>query len=387
VTPLRRLLAFISVAMVVDTAGYAAITPLLPGFAAEHDLSKSMTGILTAAYPAGVLLLALPSAWVSSRVGAKRTVVGSLALLAAATLGFGFAGTELLLLASRFAQGGAAAALWAGALAWVVAEAPRERRAEAIGTAVGAAIFGSLGGPALGAAAAEWGTEVVFAAFVALPVALIVIARGFPGPPPLPTGGLAALRAAASTPAMRRGLWLMTLPALAFGVLNTLVPLRLDLLGAGATAIGATFLTAAVVEAAAAPVAGRAADRRGALWPARIGLVAGGCALVLVPLGGAALLVAAGVCVAAPLLGMLWTPAMALLTEGAETRAVDPAYGFGLANLGWGTGAMVGAAAAGAIAQVTADAAPFALVAALAVATAAALRPAAYRSAAGQAIR
>ena len=360
--------------MVVDTAGYATITPLLPGLAEEHDLSKSVSGVLTGAYPAGTLLFALPSAWLATQIGAKRTVLGALGLLAVASLAFGVAGSPGTLITARFLQGAGAAAVWAGALAWVVATAPRERRAEAIGIAVGAAIAGALGGPALGAAAAEIGRGVVFAVFVVLPMGLIAAGARIPGPPAVATPGLTALQAAASDGRMRRGMWLMSLPALGFGVMNVLVPLRMDELGAGAVAIGAAFLVSVVFESVMSPLVGRIADRRGAIWPARIGLATGGVALALLPLPESALLVGLGVVVAGPLLGMLWTPAMSLLSDGAEGRGIDPAFGFGLANLAWGTGAMIGGTAGGAVAQATSDAVPFAVLALLCVGTAAALR-------------
>jgi predicted MFS family arabinose efflux permease len=369
----RRLLAFISIAMVVDTAAYATITPLLPQITAEHDLSKTMAGLLTAAYAIGTFSLSLPAAWLASRIGPKRTVLGALALLAVASVAFGLAGTTGTLIAARLLQGVGAAAIWAGALAWVVAVTPRERRAEAIGTAVGAAIAGALGGPALGAAAASIGTGIVFGAFVALPVALIVAGWRIPGPAPRPSGTLRAVRAAAAEPRMRQGIWLMGLPATAFGVLNVIAPLRLDALGTSAILIGAVFLAAVGLEAIASPVAGRLADRRGPLWPARAGLVAGAVSLALLPIPRSASLLAAIVIVAAPAVGTLWTPAMAILAEGAEARGIDPAFAFGLANMAWGAGAAIGAGGGGALADATSDAVPLALLALVMLGSAATL--------------
>ncbi len=47
--------------MVVDTAAYATITPLLPGLVRDLDLSKAGAGALTAAFPVGTLVLAIPA--------------------------------------------------------------------------------------------------------------------------------------------------------------------------------------------------------------------------------------------------------------------------------------------------------------------------------------
>jgi MFS family permease len=359
----RRLLAFISIAMVVDTAAYATITPLLPQITREHDLSKSVAGLLSASYAAGTFALSLPAAWLASRIGPKRTVLGALALLAVASVAFGFAVSPGALVAARLLQGIGAAAIWAGALAWVVAVTPRERRAEAIGTALGAAIAGALGGPALGAAAAAIGTGIVFGAFVLLPLALIVTGWRIPGPEASPWGTLRAVRAAAVEPRMRQGIWLMALPSAAFGAVNVIVTLRLAALGAGAIAIAVIFLSAILLEATVSPVAGRVADRRGPLWPARAGLVAGGTVLAVLPLPHSAVPLAALVVVAAPLVGMLWTPAMAVLAEGTEARGVDPAFGFGLANMAWGAGAAIGGGGGAALADATSDAVPLLLLA------------------------
>jgi MFS family permease len=162
---------------------------------------------------------------------------------------------------------------------------------------------------------------------------------------------------------MRQGIWLMALPSAAFGAVNVIVTLRLAALGAGAIAIAVIFLSAILLEATVSPVAGRVADRRGPLWPARAGLVAGGTVLAVLPLPHSAVPLAALVVVAAPLVGMLWTPAMAVLAEGTEARGVDPAFGFGLANMAWGAGAAIGGGGGAALADATSDAVPLLLLA------------------------
>ena len=176
-------------------------------------------------------------------------------------------------------------------------------------------------------------------------------------------GGSAVLTAPAAAlrqRSMLAGMWLTALPAAAFGVLDVLAPLRLDALGASGLALGATFFAAAGVEAIIAPGAGRAADRRGALPVARVGLAIGTVALVVLQLPGSAWGLAIVVVFVAGLLGVLWVPAGLLLTAGAELIDLDDAYAYAFFNLAWAGGFTVGAAGGGAVAQVDAtDAVPY----------------------------
>jgi MFS family permease len=373
-TATRRLIVLISVAMVVDTAAYATITPLLPELVDDFGLSKAGAGALSAAYPVGTLVLALPAGLLAARIGAKPTVLLGLGTLAVASLAFGVAGSAGVMICARALQGIGAAAVWAGGLAWVVGAAPREVRAQAIGTAIGAAIAGSLGGPVLGAMADEIGRVVVFAVFVALPAGLMVALARLPGPGSVPTPGLQAVKTAITDAAMRRGVLLMVLPSMGFGMINVLVPLRLDDLGAGASAIAAIFLVAVALEATMSPVAGRLADRHTPLAPARLGLLAGGVGFALLPLPDTAGLLAVVTVFAAAVLGLLWAPAMASLGDRAEERGMDVAFAFALGNLAWGVGTATGGSGGGALADATADAVPYLTLAVLAVLTAAVLR-------------
>ena len=64
-------------------------------------------------------------------------------------------------------------------------------------------------------------------------------------------------------------MWLCLVPALLFGNLSVLAPLRLSHLGWGAAAVGGTYLVMGAVEATWAPILGRASDRYGRFPPLR----------------------------------------------------------------------------------------------------------------------
>ena len=161
---------------------------------------------------------------------------------------------------------------------------------------------------------------------------------------------------------LQLAVWLVALPALFSGTIGVLVPLRLDDLGASGVLVGAVFLAAAAIEATLSPLLGRFSDRRGRLLPLRIGLGAAVVAAILLPLPRTVWLLAATVLFAVASLGMFWAPAAALLSERSEFAGLDQGFAFGLMNLAWAAGQVVGGAAGGGLADVTADAVPYALL-------------------------
>jgi MFS family permease len=148
-----------------------------------------------------------------------------------------------------------------------------------------------------------------------------------------------------------------------------LVPLRLDDLGAGATAIGAVFLVAAGLEAIVSPVVGRLSDRHGRLLPLAAGLAASAVMAALLPWPNAAWLLGALVIVASPAVGILWAPGMALLSDGAEALGIEQALAFALMNLAWSTGQISGAAGGARLAELTSDRVPYLVLCGIFLAT------------------
>jgi hypothetical protein len=73
-------------------------------------------------------------------------------------------------------------------------------------------------------------------------------------------------------------------------------------------------------------------------------------------------------------MSLLWTPAMALLSDRAEAAGVDLAFGAALVNLAWAGGQVLGGSAGASLAQATSDALAYGAVAALFLLTALAIR-------------
>jgi MFS family permease len=365
----RRLLLLVGAVVFVDTMFFAALTPLLPHYVHELGLSKADAGVLAAMYPAGAFVAGIPSGIATARFGVKPAVLTGLTILTATTVAFGLAHSEWSLDLARFFQGVSSAFTWTGALAWLVAAAPPGRRGQLIGSAFGAAIAGALFGPVVGAVASYTGTASAFGAVAGLAVALFVAAWLTPAATPGRPQPLSMLFHALGARRIRIGVWLVLLPALLFGNLSVLAPLRLSHLGWGAAAVGATYLVSAAVEAAWSPILGHASDRYGRLRPLRAALLASAIVSVVLPWPDRAWLFAFVVVCAGFAFGSFWTPAMSMVTDEAEAFGLDYGYAFALVNIAWAPGQAGGAALGGALAFLTSDAVSYLTLAAVCVAT------------------
>ena len=201
--------------------------------------------MLSAAYPAGTFLGALPGGWLAARAGVRPTTLVGLAIMAVSSVAFAFGESIVVLDVARFVQGVGGAMTWAGALGWLIGEAPRERRGELIGSAMGAAIVGALFGPVLGALAAALGPEAVFSGVGVVALGLIAWTLRTPARRPSPpprlgdaAGGVARPQRAA------RHLADDACPGCC-SARSTCSPAAAGRLGAGAAVIAGCFLVAA----------------------------------------------------------------------------------------------------------------------------------------------
>jgi len=375
----RGLLPLICAAVLVDTVFFTALTPLLPHYVHSLGLSKAGAGFLVGAYPVGTLVGALPGGVLATRLGVRPAVLLGLAVMSAATLVFGFDSSAHVLDGARFVQGVAGACTWAGSLAWLAAAAPADRRGRALGVAFSAALGGALVGPVVGAVASRVGTGSTFAAAGIAGVVLLGLFMIMPRPVAAEPQSLRQALPALTDPGIAAGMWLTGLAGIAFGVVDVLVPLRLSALGATAVVISAAFLGSAALEGGLSPLIGRLSDRRGPLAPVRVSLVVAVGVSVLIPFVSPSGVLVGLLVVGLPAFGVLFVPASALISEGADRRGLHQGLAFGLANLAWAAGQGLAAATSGALAQATVDALPFALLAAVFGVTALALRPAGRR--------
>jgi hypothetical protein len=234
-----------------------------------------------------------------------------------------------------------------------------------IGVALGAAVAGALVGPAAGAAASSAGMKPVFAALAVPAFALAIWGAGIPAGPPEALLSLEAVRRALSRRSLLTASLMIALAGLLLGVISVLAPLQLARLGWSATGIGAIFFAAAAFSAGANPLLGRWADRAGRIAPLRL-------ALVLAAFGSVALAWRSGhwayagfVFGAEIAYTLLWTPPMVLLSDAVADVGLGFAVGFALMNLAWSPGLLMGSTFGGGVAQLSTDAVPYAVGAAL----------------------
>ncbi len=343
----RTILVLVSGVLVVDAALYTALTPLLPSLQRELGVSDSGVGLLVATYSIGLLVVALPAGWITGRIGARATMVASLWLFAAASVGFGLGGSILALDLMRALQGAASALSWTAGFAWLHAVGPRDRQGQLIGSAISAAVAGGVAGPALGALAAQVGRAAVFIAIAVGAVALAAFVRLLPEP-----AERGDLRLMAALRALRRGpgaigAWVVLLAASLYGSLAVLAPLQLDALGVGATAIGAIFVGVGLSEIVVAPVVGRISDRAGVRVPMLFALAASAALLLVLALAGSLAPTIATIAFLVPAATAMITPAFTSLGKVAEAFGVASAGVFAAGNLAYASGEGTGALAAG----------------------------------------
>jgi MFS family permease len=300
-------------------------------------------------------------------------VLVGLSAVALCTVLFGIATEPWQLDLTRFLQGLASAFSWTGALAWLVTMSPAGRRGSLIGTAFAAAIGGALFGPVLGGVASLAGTGWTFGAIGVASLGLVAWAATTPSHRPDEPQSLRLLTAAFASPRILGAFWFVLLPALLFGTVSVLAPLRLAALGFGSVAIGAVFFATGAFEAVNSIVVGRLSDRRGPHYPIAIGLAASILVAALYPWPRESYALAAVVVCGGLAFGTLFTPGMALVTDRSEQHGLGHGYTFALVNLAWAPGQAIGSAGGGALAHATRDAVPYLVLAAVCAVTLAAV--------------
>ena len=345
VPPRTAALLVVALALFTDTLLYYLLVPLLPAYAREYGLSQMGIGVLFGSYSVALLLGTYPLGRLADQVGRRGPMVAGLVGLFGSTLLFAFARSYPLLILARVLQGLSATATWTAGMALLADHFPPESRGKAMGTAFAFANLGVLLGPTIAGSVAEhFGLRAPFllAAGLVLVDALarltlledVVAVRdtrvGF-----RELLGNGTVRIFAGAMAMGAGLW---------ALLESTLPLYFDgRLHLSATVIGLYFGAAAVLHMITSPLMGALSDRIGRKRVLMAGLV---LAVVLIPLPvfvhRPALLVAAMACTGL-LASLIMSPASPALADAVARMGSDSyASVFGILNLAYAVGMIVG---------------------------------------------
>lgn len=295
----RRLILTVAIsAIALETSLLGLVAPLLPEIEERTGAGDATLGLALAAYAIPIMLISIPVGRLADRIGRRPLLLSGLVLTGVGSLLIAYSESLGVLLVGRAVQGIGSTGSWVAALTVVSDLARPGRKGEAIGFALAANSIGGIGGPALGGVAGgQISFEAPFLIVTALAAGMFtlgwfVLPRGAPG------GGVAggdaqpAVGTASTLSILLRPVVLVPASVIVagaafLGAIDFAVPLDLDRrLGTEETAIGLLFAAAASLDAIAAPIAGRAGDRRGRRPVAIVGVaVTGLSGLLLAVLG------------------------------------------------------------------------------------------------------
>lgn len=351
----RRVVLLVYALLFYTAALELAIVPLIPVFSSRFDLSAVEAGALLASVNVAVMLTSVPLGQLSDRIGSRSMTVTAAALFALSAVGQGLSPAYGLLLVSWAVFGIGVAIVVTGSLAWLSDILPADERTVALGGAATVSGLGIIAGPLFGGVFVERvGLQTAFLIAAAIAGILAVATRigttEATRPPAVPSL-LTTLRAVRGQPLVIGGLTLVALLGSIFGVVNVLVPLRLDGNGLSAGEVGLAFSGSAGVFVAVSWMVARLGRRAVALRMAALVSFAQG-ALLLLPIASlSTIAMVAFLFLRAPLWATLSTISYPLASEGAHRGGLGRGAIFGLLNLSWGIAATISPVAGGAIAQ------------------------------------
>lgn len=338
------LFLLICFAIFIDSVLYGVVIPIIPAFTRINNIPAYILGLIFALYPATILIFSLPLGILADKRGRKPLILIGMFGLALATVIFALARSASVLFLSRFFQGLAAAATWTAGLAVISDIFPPEKRGEKIGIAMTASGLGLLIGPVIGGVLSEWyGYAFPFYActFFTLIIGISFIFVKFERGPkekiaswPIPWRDANLILSCVT----------IILGIAGLGMLEPLLPLYLMerfLVNKGS--VGILFGSIALAYVISQPVFGRLTDLYGRKPFILAGFIATAALCPLITQANSFYLVFIICSLLGISLGLLVTPAMALLTEVFDKRK-GASYGIsaGVFNIAYSIGLVLG---------------------------------------------
>jgi multidrug resistance protein len=357
---MRRLLALVCLVIFVDSLGYGVVVPVMPVYARELGVGEFGLGMLFASYALGNITAALPFGLVSDRLGRRPFLVFGMSAMAGAFVLYAYSTTYLSLFLSRFLDGVTAAANWSVGLAIIADVYPAGERGRGMGTVMAAMGAGSIAGPALGGILNDLiGYKAPF-----LFVALVCLAGGVMAAASrelkrLPRGKteeeyVKMARTALGRPGMMLVVLIVMMGTVILGLLEPLFPVYLqENLGLGSTAIGLLFALTVLAYSAASPFTGRLADRVSRRGIMALGLSATAVFAPLLVFSRHLALTAFLFALCGVSIAFFVTPTLPFIADRLSGGEGGEVYGtaFGIFNVAWAVGYLLGPAAGGFLAH------------------------------------
>jgi MFS transporter, DHA1 family, solute carrier family 18 (vesicular amine transporter), member 1/2 len=252
--------AVIAFSLFLDYFFYGLLVPLLPHSPAKLQ-GEGQFALLFGTYAISVLLVTPVFGYLGDRIGSRSTMLCGVALAVCSIALFGVGSSFPLLLLGKLCQGAASAALWTSGLALIATNYPT-KRVEMIGFAFAGGTLGSIIGPMAGGFLANAGSYqlpfLITGILAGIDGALIAFLLHPGATPHEPTADLRALLFNKSllAPALAVGL-----SAFSVGLIEPLLPVRLERLGVTPMAVGVIFTIATLAYGLSAPLVGRVSER------------------------------------------------------------------------------------------------------------------------------
>jgi MFS transporter, DHA2 family, methylenomycin A resistance protein len=283
-----RLAACTAAAALLQLDG-TVITVALPSVARGLHVSSSSTATLLSAYFVSYAIVLFPGGRLVDRFGARRVALLGLTVFAVGAALGAVVSSLGFLIATRVVQGAGAGLVSPAALAGAVSGFPPDRRGSALGIWGASAGAANLVGPLLGGLlTVAFGWRAAWWALVPLALAsALAVARHVPPIvyEPLANGRRRVLNRTVAAAAMTAGLTF----AVMIGTFYLAEQYLQRAVGYSALGASAVLVVVALLVGAAAPLAGRLADRNGERLPAVVGFSAAGAGLTILAIPGVSL--------------------------------------------------------------------------------------------------
>ncbi|HUR32965.1 MAG TPA: MFS transporter [Vicinamibacterales bacterium] len=342
----------VTLAAFTDILAYSIAVPVLPDLSRRLGASPTTIGFLFAAFGISLLVVSIPAGTMSDRIGRRAPLAGGAVAIAVSTVLFAFATSLPWLFVARLVQGAADAVTWVVGFALIADLYDADERGRVMGLVMSATTAGFMVGPTLGGWLYELGGPAVPYLAVAALAAVSAVGFAWMATPPSAAIGVGVpLRRLLRVPAVAVCAAAVVLGSATLAMLEPTFALFLsDRLALLPSRIGLVFGVGAIVGALLHPVFGRVADRTGGRRLMLAGLVCMGAMLPLLALSSSFRLALGLEALFAVGVAMMATPSLAFMGE-ATTSAGVGSFGvaYGLYNVCWAIGLLVGPAVGGAM--------------------------------------